>query len=464
MDQKEDKNKEIENKLSDVDTTTKVDLINNLAFEDVDDHIVGLIVKALTDENKAIRNAASNFLTYNRNINIPDYVVGYISSQEISLRNLAGEILIKKDRQAVDSILTYLASSSNDDDIKFLIDILGLIGDRKAEDLIINILETNNNENVIVACIEALGNFLSEKAIDKIIPFYDKSEVLKPVVIEAIGKIRHPKSIEFIIDHFDTDDDLQRFTIIESLGEIGTENAFYFLLSNMEQLTETLSWQLLESIYKLKLKYNLEIPFDEKMKKCLLDTILNAEPRHKITAAHLASAFNDKDILLACLNIYGIDQELDEKLYKEFLDNKYLILSKINDYINNDNKFLLELLKLLQSIIESDPHLMDSLSVIEKRKLIESISECLTNPDEIVRILTAEIMFKIDQEGAILFLDTMSSDENFWNRIRLLDLIGEIEDTSVMKAIEKLSNDPEEMVSEKAKEILHNNDFFISNI
>lgn len=464
MDQKEDKNKELENKLSDSDTTTKVDLINNLAFEDVDDHIVGLIVKALTDENKAIRNAASNFLTYNRNISIPDYVVGYISSQEISLRNLAGEILIKKDRQAVDSILTYLASSSNDDDIKFLIDILGLIGDRKAEDLIINILETNNNENVIVACIEALGNFLSEKAIDNIIPFYDKSDVLKPVVIEAIGKIRNPKSIEFIIDHFDTDDDLQRFTIIESLGEIGTEDAFYFLLSKMEQLTGAFSWQLLESIYKLKLKYNLEIPFDEKMKKCLLDTILNAEPRYKITAAHLASTFNDKDILLACLNIYGIDQELDEKLYKEFLDNKYLILSKINDYINNDNKFLLELLKLLQNIIDSDPHLMDSLSVIEKRKLIESISECLTNPDEIVRILTAEIMFKIDQEGAILFLDTMSSDENFWNRIRLLDLIGEIEDTSVMKAIEKLSNDPEEMVSEKAKEILHNNDFFISNI
>lgn len=454
---------ELEEILLKASPTDKIDLLNDLAFEDTDDKIVNLVVQMLLDENKAIRNAATNFLALNTNHKIPELVVSFISSPEITVRNIAGEILIKKDRLSVEPILRYLESLNNVDDLKFLIDILGLIGDKKSEDLIITVLENNKNENVIVACIEALGNIRSEKAIDKIIPFYERSELLKPVVIEAIGKINNPKSIEFIINHFDTDDDLQKFTILESLGEIGTEDTFYFLLSKQEELGGTLLYQLLESIYKLKLKFNLEIPFDEKMKKWLLDTILNADPRYQITAAHLASAYSDKDILIACLNIYGIDQELDEILYNEFINNKYLILSKINNYIKNNNKFLLELLKLLQNIIEMKDNPVDNLLVIEKRKLIESISECLSNPDETIRILTTEIMFKIDQEGALLFLDTMSSDENFWNRIRLLDLISDLEEPYVVNTLKKLSDDPEEMVSEKAKEILKNKDFLISN-
>ena len=380
-------------------------------------------------------------------------MVDYIGSPEISIRNLAGEILLKKGTDSVDAICAKVPTLKEDDDIKFLVDILGLIGDKCPEDLIIDILTTNQNENVIVACIEALGNIYSEKAIETIIPFFDKAEVLRPVVIEATGKIRTLKSLKFITEKFKSDDDLLKFTMIESMGEIGDEETFYFLLSQIDILNGALIWPLLEAIYKLKIKHDLEVPFDERIKKCVLDTIINAEPRYQIVAAHLVTVFDDPEILYACLSIYGLDSELNEVLFDKFMENKGLIVSKLYTVIDNNNNYLSAILDLLQNILSYDSECLTSLGELERRRLTESLSQSLTNSDEGVRIAAAELLFRIDTETALLFLDTMISDENFWNRIRLLDMISEMDRPEVIEALEKLSLDSEEMVSDKAKEI-----------
>jgi HEAT repeat protein len=439
--------------LSSDDAVLRTEALYNLTFEEVDNEVVKTITELILADDKAIRNAASNFLIQNNNPTIPFAVVEYIGSPEISIRNLAGEILLKKGTDSVDAICAKVPTLKEDDDIKFLVDILGLIGDKCPEDLIIDILTTNQNENVIVACIEALGNIYSEKAIETIIPFFDKAEVLRPVVIEATGKIRTLKSLKFITEKFKSDDDLLKFTMIESMGEIGDEETFYFLLSQIDILNGALIWPLLEAIYKLKIKHDLEVPFDERIKKCVLDTIINAEPRYQIVAAHLVTVFDDPEILYACLSIYGLDSELNEVLFDKFMENKGLIVSKLYTVIDNNNNYLSAILDLLQNILSYDSECLTSLGELERRRLTESLSQSLTNSDEGVRISAAELLFRIDTETALLFLDTMISDENFWNRIRLLDIISEMDRPEVIEALEKLSQDSEEMVSDKAKEI-----------
>lgn len=439
--------------LSSDDAVLRTEALYNLTFEEVDNEVVKTITELILADDKAIRNAASNFLIQNNNPTIPFAVVDYIGSPEISIRNLAGEILLKKGTDSVDAICAKVPTLKEDDDIKFLVDILGLIGDKCPEDLIIDILTTNQNENVIVACIEALGNIYSEKAIETIIPFFDKAEVLRPVVIEATGKIRTLKSLKFITEKFKSDDDLLKFTMIESMGEIGDEETFYFLLSQIDILNGALIWPLLEAIYKLKIKHDLEVPFDERIKKCVLDTIINAEPRYQIVAAHLVTVFDDPEILYACLSIYGLDSELNEVLFDKFMENKGLIVSKLYTVIDNNNNYLSAILDLLQNILSYDSECLTSLGELERRRLTESLSQSLTNSDEGVRISAAELLFRIDTETALLFLDTMISDENFWNRIRLLDIISEMDRPEVIEALEKLSQDSEEMVSDKAKEI-----------
>jgi HEAT repeat protein len=462
MDVKAENSREIFELLTSGESEKVTELLYNLSFDEVDSEVIKSIVPLILQGDKSIKNATSNFLIQSNHSTIPSLVIEYISSEDISIRNLAGEILLKKGTDSIKAICEKLPNITNDDDIKFLVDILGLIGDKYPEDLIIDILSKNENENVIVACIEALGNIYSEKAIDSIIPFYEKSEILKPVVIEATGKISTLKSLQFITEKFKTDDDLLRFTMIESLGEIGDEETFYFLLSQIENLGGALIWPLLEAIYKLKVKYDLEVPFDDKIKKCVLDTIINAEPRYQIVAAHLVTVFDDPEILFACLSIYGIDMELNELLYGKFMENKNVIISRLYNVIDSSNKHLVSVLELLTSMIQDEQLVLKELSVLDKRRLTESLSNSLTNPDEVVRILAAELLFMIDTETALLFVDTMIADENFWNRMRLLDILSEIEHPLAMESIERLVSDPEEMVREKSKEIALRKQYLIN--
>jgi hypothetical protein len=195
------------------------------------------------------------------------------------------------------------------------------------------------------------------------------------------------------------------------------------------------------------------VPFDDRIKKCVLDTIINSEQRYQIIAAHLVTVFDDPEILYACLSIYGMDAELNEVLYDKFMENKKVILSRIHTVIDNGNKYLSAILDLLQNILLSELEEINSLSRIEKQRLTESLSKSLTNSDEVVRISAAELLFKIDSETALLFLDSMINDENFWNRMRLLDMFTDLDNPIIIEALDKLANDPEEMVSEKAKEM-----------
>ena len=435
------------------DSVLKTEALLDLTDEEVDSEVIKNAAHLITVADKSIKNAVSNFLIQNNNPLIPTVIIDYISSQDIAVRNLAGEVLLRKGTGSLNAICKRLSEIKIDDDIKFLVDILGLIGDRQPEDLIIDILRVNQNENVIVACIEALGNIYSEKAVEHIISFYDKADVLKPVVIEAVGKIRTPESLKFIIEKFNLDDDFIKFTMIESLGEIGDESTFYFLLSQVESLNGALIWPLLEAIYKLKVKYDLDVPFDEKIKKCVLDTILNSEPNYQVIAAHLVSVFDDPEILYACLCIYGMDEELNDVLHDKFMENKRTILPKLYTVIDNSNKYLSAVLDLLQTILISEPEGINNLTQIEKRRITESLSKSLTNPDEVIRITAAELLFKIDYETALLFIDSMLNDENFWNRMHLLDLFTDLDNPIIAEALFKLANDSEEMVSEKAKEI-----------
>ncbi|MDT3695784.1 MAG: hypothetical protein ROY99_05275 [Ignavibacterium sp.] len=450
------------NLISSGESEKLTDLLYSLSYNDVDEEIIKSIVPLILQGNKSVRNAASNFLIQNRNQVIPELVIEHISSDNISIRNLAGEILLKKGSDSIPAISSYIPNLNNDDDIKFLVDILGLIGDRRTEDLITQILCSNKNENVIVACIEALGNIGSEKAVKHIIPFYDQLEVLKPVVVEAIGKIETSESLKFIVGKFNCEDELLQFTMIESLGQIGDQDTFYFLLSKINELKGALIWPLLESIYKLKTRYDLEVPFDEKIKKCVLDTIVSSEPKYQIAAAHLVSVFDDPEILFACLSIYGMDMELDELLYRKFMENKEIIISKLYNAIDNSNEYVASILELLNNIAQDDSAVIQGLTTLDKRRLTEALSNCLTNPDEVVRIIAAELLFAVDTETALLFVDTMTVDENFWNRIRILDVLSEIDHPQITESIEKLVNDPEEMVREKAREILLRKQFFIN--
>ncbi|AFN75348.1 hypothetical protein MROS_2118 [Melioribacter roseus P3M-2] len=413
--------------------------------------ICGLI----SHEDKGVRNAATMLLLNKRPEKAPKYIAPFISSEDIAVRNLAGEILVKLGKLSVQPLIEY-NTDKNDDDQKFIIDLLGLIGDPTAGNHIMEVLSATDNDNVILACIEALGNVRFEESIDILLLFYERNELYKPTIVEALGKIGSQKALDFLLAKFNMEDDLTKYSILESLGAIGDINTYFFLLEQIPNIHGPLVWPLITSIYQLKEKFNLDIPYDDKMKSLLLYTLNEGSPEHKKIALTLIKIFNDKDILLASLKFLGDDYELDDMVREKLYNNIEYFLEEIPHLLDSKPENIKHILNLLMGIVSSISYEQkESIPLLLIRNILHAVSNYLNHPDEEVRRTSMEILFYLDVETAFLFIDTMVADENIWNKMRLIEILELLEVDASTETLSRMLNDEDEMVRERAAEIVN---------
>jgi HEAT repeat protein len=433
----------------------KIELMNEFSFGEFDEIFVEDVARLITDEDKGVRNTVTMFILANQNSKFPFYIVPFVSAQDISIRNLAGEILIKLGSLSVDAIIQF-DHQNNDDDIKFVIDVLGLIGDDRAAPFTMEILSESENDNVILACIEALGNLHYQGAVDILILFYDRSELYKPTIVESLGKIGSKSAANFLIEKFKIEDELTQYSILESLGNLGDLETFFFLLEQVNNVSGPLILPLVVSISTLKERYNVDIPFDNRMKSLLMYTITEGTLDHKRVAFNLIESFDDKDILLTSLSLVGADYELDEMIKSKLFRNAEYFFKEITRIISSSLKNLRQVLNLFLQTINyvNDFQTPINLSMLEIRGISQTISGLLSHPDEEVRRASMELLFNLDPETAILFIDSMVTDENVWNRMRLVEILERYPGEEVEQAIHKLAQDEDEMVKDRAQFVL----------
>ena len=99
---------------------------------------------------------------------------------------------------------------------------------------------------------------------------------------------------------------------------------------------------------------------------------------------------------------------------------------------------------------------MQQLSGIEYRNLCDVFTQKLESPDEEVRRSAMELLFFLCLDTSMMFLDVMVKDSNVWNRARLLEFLEQIEDDQIIPFVKILADDEEEMIKDKALEILSN--------
>jgi HEAT repeat protein len=429
----------------------KIEVLYSLSAEDLNSEFVKAIAQLVQDEDKGVRNAASMQIINSALPEFAYHVVPYVSSPDISVRNLAGEILLKLGSNAVDAMVQF-EHQDDDDTLKFLIDILGLIGDQRASLFVMGILSISENDNVILACIEALGNLRYESSVDVLMLFYDRNELYKPTTVEALGKIGSRAALNFLITKFPTEDELTQYSILESLGNLGDIETYFFLLEQVNTVTGPLVLPLITSISLLKDRFNLDIPYDNRMKSLLMYTISEGTLAHKKVAFNLIETFEDKDILFTSLNLLGEDYELDEMIKSKLFGTSEYIYHEISRVINSKPKNLRHVLNMFQQIIAyvNEYRIPVEVPMLELRGITQSISGLLDHTDEEVRRASMEILFTLDPETALMFIDSMIGDENMWNRIRLVELLEQYPIEAVEVPLKKLTKDEDEMVSDRA--------------
>lgn len=432
----------------------QIDFLDQLECEEYDPAVATHLCSYLQNKDKGLRSALSHFLKKRQCYLVAEKLTEFIASDDISLRNIAGEILISYGEYAVDSLIKFLKKTKDVIDLKFAADILAEIHDKKVEKAVLELINNTENENVLISYIEALGNNRSIQAVDLLISLYDKSEILKPYIINSLGKIGTVKAFNFIIQKYNDEDDLVKYMIIESLGDIGNEESFFFLLSELQTASLPFIPPIVEAIYKLHVRYGFDVPFDEKIKRALLVMLANKENEYRKIGAKLLNEFDDNEIIYEALKYYGIDPEYDGIIYHKLLINKELVLKQISILIKNDVQNISHLLKLVDEFIQQEPDLIKELNEFELHKLMDSISRCLNHSDEMVRLSTIELLFKLDADTAIMLLDNDFLNENFWIKLRLTELLENIDNQNSYSFLEKLAEDENEMVSQRAKEIL----------
>jgi HEAT repeat protein len=432
-------------------TDEKYEVINALYSEELDDEKVSALAALMNDEDKGIRNSVTMLMLATQHPDFPKHVVEYVTSKDISVRNLAGEILIKFGSASVDAIIQF-DHKNDDDNLKFIIDVLGLIGDQRSALFIMGILSGSENDNVILACIEALGNLRYEGSVDVLLLFYDRNELYKPTLVEALGKIGSKEALNFLVSKFTIEDELTQYSILESLGNLGDIETFFFLLEQVNTIGGPLVLPLITSISTLKDRYNLDIPFDNRMKSLLMYTIKEGTLDQKKVAFNLIESFDDNDILFTCLNLVGQDYELDETIKSRIFRNTEYIYRELARVINSGPKNLRQILNLfLQTIAYiSEFQIEVNVTMLELRGITQALSGLLNNPDEEVRRSAMELLFNMDAETAFMFIDSMTQDENMWNRLRLVEMLEKFASDRIETALQKLIQDEDEMVRDRA--------------
>ena len=438
------------------DPAVRRESVESFLSVEIDENVAELLSKKLADDDKGVRDSVSSVLIQSSFDKVPFYVVPFVSSKDISVRNLAGEVLLRRGVNSIDAMLDYIPKG-DDDDKKFVIDILGLIGDVRPEDEIIKVLMSNQNDNVLLACLEGLGNIKSEKSVEYIIPFYDKNELFRPTIIEALGKIGSADAVKFILEKYKEEDEVTQYSMIESLGKIGSIEAFFFLISELKNMSSALTWAAIKSLKELKDIHNLDVPFDENMKNSIMITLVDGDIEYKRAAASLISVFEDKKIVEACLKIYGEDSEIDEYIKAKFFENPVFLYPRLTEYMKQKPENIKSLFDLLKNIIEFNSDSLASLSEIDMRNLCDMFADNLENSDEEIRRNAIEFLFFCSLDMAEMFVDIMLQDDNFWNRLRVLEILEGLNSEKINEAATMLSEDPEEMVKEKALELLQRN-------
>ena len=435
------------------DTIDFIESLNGVVLtEEQLDFICGLI----PEEDKGLRNAISNLLILNNTPLIPFKLVPLISSQDISVRNFTGEILTKKGECAVRPLLDYI-KTGNDDDKKFIIDILGIIGNLSASDRIIEFLKTDENANITLACIEALGNLKAETSIPELISIYMNNDLFKPSIVEALGKIGSAEALSFILSKYEEEDELTKFSIIESIGLIGDEESFFFLLAELNDSKGALIWPIIKAIHSLKEKFSFDIPFDERMRNVILQIIFEADNEYRKIASDMLSVFNDKEIISVYLKLFGEDFETDEIISNKIKENPRVFFELIGLFLKDRGSNIKSLLNLLKEITGLYFRQINRLlSSLQLRDIIDSLSGLINDYDEEVRIFAFELLFRFDIKTALLFAEDLCEDPNYWNRLRIIEIIENTELPEIPEILRKLSNDPEEMIRDRAVSSLSN--------
>jgi HEAT repeat protein len=362
---------------------------------------VDLLVSAMEDDHRAVREAASEVLG-----SVPPELstaklVPLLGSPRIKVRNITAALLTRYGDAAVEKLIEAL-EDGNEDVRKFAADILGLNGSELSVEGLCKASLDDPVENVSVSAIEALGKIASPKALPTLYKIIEEKKVMVLESIEAIGLIGSAESVPFLVKHLKNDDIMVTFSVIDALGNIGSRNTIQPLIELLKENNAILEEPICRAILKIGERNKINVFND--YADVLLEPALNS-------FSDEANAEYD-DLIAFQLNLNP-----SRTVLKSFFDHSHKLPSALLVTMINQVKGEAS---LLEKIKETTKHYDDwvsytaieALSAYSPEEAAPILIELLENGRETTVVATIKTVVKLTLKEAKPKLESLTRAEN----------------------------------------------------
>ena len=275
----------------------------------------------LSDPDPGVRERASRLLT-----SLTDQraaaseVAPYIAHDNITTRNLAGEVLVELGRPAVDALAPYLRDDDHDAR-KFAIDVLAQLPAAPLVDDIAEALD-DSDANVRLAAVDALGVLGASEYSDALRDLYEREPLARPDILHTMGAFGDDADLDLLERGLQDDQPVVQLAAAEALASQDAPEVIDLLLGQVDRVDPMARPVVLHSIVKLCInhpKYQHTLPGS--LKEAFLDMLGDSDPTYRCAAAHGLQWFVEDDTFTSMLTHAGHDDDLDMALFTTLLQH-----------------------------------------------------------------------------------------------------------------------------------------------
>ncbi len=429
---------------------------------------VAALAAALEDDSKGVRDAAARSLQAIGGVNVARAIVEYLDAKNIVTRNLASELLMKLGSTSIPAIIPYLEHPSQDTR-KFAVDVLGLIGNEEPTQHLLPLL-VDPDENVVVSTVEAFGNMKSVRSLPFLYEAYDRDEYTRPAVAEALGKIGDPSASGFLMDRLRQSlvtvatDPLTPFAIIEALGALGGDGVLAVLETVVMQVKGRVRSAVLLAIARISDRHHRPLPSLSGLRDDFLAALKEDDLSVQISAVKWLAGSKEADVTAALVGRLGIAPDLDAVLVPELAGRKdtfRLLVDTLPGLPLPQHKAVVVLIgRMTMDVIRQV--ITGGLGSFDEdffARAFDVVAAEWEGGDEETRAAIVDVLFHLDGDRAVTFLDAIMNDPDPWLRIHVIEVIAAIADRRAPDFIARFLEDDDEMVREVAMSTLQSRGF-----
>ena len=208
------------------------------------------LCKLVASTNIGIQEAAEYALRKLRGQDVIENMLPLLGSEEVSVRNVAMDILREIGVDSIESMRPYL--KGEDPDLRiFVSDILGHCKSHKSVDLLGEALLKDPEVNVRYQAAVSLGTLAYPESVRALSQAMHDEEWVQFAVVEALAKIRDYSAMTTLVQLLPQSSPLVSSAIVDALGDLGDIKIIPMLLNALEKVNEALRHKIVKSLVKI---------------------------------------------------------------------------------------------------------------------------------------------------------------------------------------------------------------------